>query len=472
MEYTSMLVRQVIDRITRTNILPVYEKYVNKDLEGIILAIYEEKYYGKTFKEALRILKRDSLNRTKRRWVNSTMKNYEAKKNQKELNGEYQLLVSYYEKFGSTAFQEQFQGFSTPEEVIATRIEELMRWTGDEEKYLCDYRYIHEKTPLQIEKALMVDIGIFIGMSLTDETISTPDELIIESPFSTIVHPFFGNTRGKVKLEQPIMQDEGKEYFLNTYDSGDGTNYQFLIAKEYADVNKNRVTDLDRLDYKIFLEVMSKRDERFASRKIIEVKVGDIVDNLYKTDGSKNYKIVEERINKMQYFRMTRKQEDVITSYGIFDFVRIYTQPSGTRVAEIHVNEVIYHDYIQQQTVRIYKNKVEKLHLDSSFHLLFALQKERLYCYESKTSYEVRLNYLYFATKVRFKKRRKVENLKEIEEALDELVQQKIAVQSYRRSGEVFWIQFIPVEENEVRNLLEGHYEYLPIEYSQHNKLS
>ncbi|GAA3328268.1 hypothetical protein GCM10020331_071560 [Ectobacillus funiculus] len=45
---------------------------------------------------------------------------------------------------------------------------------------------------------------------------------------------------------------------------------------------------------------MSNRDERFASRKIIEIKIGDLVKkNLYKTDGTKkNYKIVEERITK------------------------------------------------------------------------------------------------------------------------------------------------------------------------------
>ncbi|GAA3314906.1 hypothetical protein GCM10020331_008640 [Ectobacillus funiculus] len=69
---------------------------------------------------------------------------------------------------------------------------------------------------------------------------------------------------------------------------------------------------------------------------------------------------------------MTKVESNRKTSYGIFlIFVDITTNPNGTRIAEIHVNEVIYRDYIQRQTVRIYRNKVEKLSLDSSYHLLF-----------------------------------------------------------------------------------------------------
>ncbi|GAA3314909.1 hypothetical protein GCM10020331_008650 [Ectobacillus funiculus] len=44
----------------------------------------------------------------------------------------------------------------------------------------------------------------------------------------------------------------------------------------------------------------------------------------------------------------------------------------------------------------------------------------------------------------------------------------KIAVQSYRRSGQVFQITFIPIEEEEVKNLLEGDYEYMPLSPYKH----
>ncbi|MFC6604392.1 hypothetical protein ACFQDF_27175 [Ectobacillus funiculus] len=307
-----------------------------------------------------------------------------------------------------------------------------------------------------------------MGITLTDTSLQALDENIIESPFSTVENPFFANTRGKVHLTDPLLEREGKEYFLNHYNPYEDEGYQLLIEKEYVEENGNKVSDLDRLDYKIFLEVMSHRDELFATQKVITIKVGDIVKSLYKTDSKRNYKTVEDRIAKMKHYSMTKVESNRKTSYGIFDFVDITTNPNGTRIAEIHVNEVIYRDYIQRQTVRIYRNKVEKLSLDSSYHLLFVMQKERLICYETKSPYTVSRDYLYFSTKIRFRKRRKQENLKEVEEALDELVQQKIAVQSYRRSGQVFQITFIPIEEEEVKNLLEGDYEYMPLSPYKH----
>ncbi|MEK1829547.1 hypothetical protein AAAC51_11515 [Priestia megaterium] len=42
-----------------------------------------------------------------------------------------------------------------------------------------------------------------------------------------------------------------------------------LIEKEYAEENGNKISDLDRFDYKVFLEIMSQRDELFATQKLL-----------------------------------------------------------------------------------------------------------------------------------------------------------------------------------------------------------
>jgi hypothetical protein len=469
MDYSSLLIREVIDRVSKLRLLSVYNESIKGDLESTILPLYQQHFENKDVNEALRILKKDFLNRTKRRWLDAAIRDYEQKKpkKNKELIGEYKALTAYYKTNGKELFCKQFENVSSPEEVIDKRISILREWSQEDSFFLTDYPYIHQKTKTQREKAIHTDISIIIGLTILDPSFQNGNHSIIESPFSTVENPFFSNSRAKLLVEQPLLEKEGKEYFLSTYNSEDGTDYELLIEKEYAEENGNKISDLDRFDYKVFLEIMSQRDELFATQKIINVKIGDLVKALYKTDSKRNYQMIEERITKMKHYSMTKVQHNKKIAYGIFDFVDITTMPNGTRIAEIHVNEVIYRDYIQRQTVRIYKNKVEKLSLDAAYHLLFVMQKERLICYETKSSYNVTRDYLYFSTRVRFRKRRKKENLVEIETALDELVEQKLAVQSYKRVGQVFQITFIPVGESEVKDLLAGDYEYAPLSIYQ-----
>ncbi|KOO48157.1 hypothetical protein [Priestia koreensis] len=471
MEFSSLLVREVIDRISKLRLLTVYQETLKSDLESIILPLYEQHYENKDVQESLRALKKDFLRRTKRRWLDNAVRDFQRKdpKKNRELIGEYKALLPYYETNGEELFRNQFkEDVSSPEELINSRIKVLEAWCEDDSKLITDYAYITQKTKKQREKAISTDISIIIGLTLLDPSFqNNQHQNIIESPFSTVENPFFSNSRAKLIVEQPLLKKEGKEYFSSLYNSEDGTDYELLIEKEYAEETGNKVSDLDRFDYKVFLEIMSKRDELFATQKVIHIKIGDLVKSLYDTDSQRNYKSIEERITKMKHYSMTKIQEDKKLAYGIFDFVDITTMPNGTRIAEIHVNEVIYRDYIQRQTVRIYKNKVEKLSLDAAYHLLFIMQKERLICYETNSSYTVARDYLYFSTKVRFRKRRKNENLIEIEKALDELVEQKLAVQSYKRNGQVFQISFIPVGESEVQDLLSGDYEYAPLSFYQ-----
>jgi len=476
-EFSSFLIREVIDRISALRLLSVYDLTFksdkDSDLESIILPLYQKHYENKDVQETLRSLKKDFLRRTKKRWLDNAVRDYQRKdpKKNKELIGEYKALLPYYETNGEELFQTQFKNVASPEDLINSRIKVLEDWCEDDKMLITDYPYINQKTKTQREKAISTDIAILIGSILLDPAFqNNQHQNIIESPFSTVEIPFFSNSRAKLIVEQPLLKKGEKEYFTSPYNSEDGTDYELLIEKEYAEETGNKVNDLDRSDYKLFLEIMSKRDELFATQKVINVKIGDLVKGMYNTDSQRNYKNIEERITKMKHYSMTKIQEDKKIAYGIFDYVDITTMPNGTRIAEIHVNEVIYRDYIQRQTVRIYKNKVEKLSLDAAYHLLFIMQKERLICYETNSSYTVARDYLYFSTKIRFRKRRKNENLVEIEKALDELVEQKLAVESYKRSGQVFQISFIPVGESEVQDLLSGDYEYAPLSFYQNVK--
>lgn len=79
MDYSSLLIREVIDRVSKLRLLSVYNESIKGDLESTILPLYQQHFENKDVNEALRILKKDFLNRTKRRWLDAAIRDYEQK---------------------------------------------------------------------------------------------------------------------------------------------------------------------------------------------------------------------------------------------------------------------------------------------------------------------------------------------------------------------------------------------------------
>lgn len=106
MDYSSLLIREVIDRVSKLRLLSVYNESIKGDLESTILPLYQQHFENKDVNEALRILKKDFLNRTKRRWLDAAIRDYEQKKpkKNKELIGEYRALTAYYKTNGKNSF--------------------------------------------------------------------------------------------------------------------------------------------------------------------------------------------------------------------------------------------------------------------------------------------------------------------------------------------------------------------------------
>lgn len=109
----------------------------------------------------------------------------------------------------------------------------------------------------------------------------------------------------------------------------------------------------------------------------------------------------------------------------------------------------------------MYTDVINNLKLESSRILIFRLQKERINCYtENKTTFNTDLNY--FKRALYLTNKRKDRNIKVIEKALDEIVEHKVTLKSYKRRGDMFELEFYPITEREKRDLLgrEGEEDY------------
>jgi hypothetical protein len=104
----------------------------------------------------------------------------------------------------------------------------------------------------------------------------------------------------------------------------------------------------------------------------------------------------------------------------------------------------------------MYKDIMQKFELPLSRNLIFVLQKERFYCYSEKQPYKQSYEYSYFSHKLQFKGRNKKENIKLIEASLNEIIKHGVGIKSFSRQGEQFHLEYIPITEYEVEDLIHS----------------
>lgn len=449
-KYFIMQVWEEIDNsIKFPNIL---EYFVGEDRNSLIQMVYNDNYNNNEIQDVLRN-SRKRRNQTKRRWVSSSLKEYKERSNKKskDLVQEYYYLVDYLNTFGLVQFQELFKK-ETPDEIMEEKIEILKKWSEDTNSFLTNYPYLKNKTINQIEKAIIADITVIIGDTIMTKYDGIIQDMIVEKPYSYVDNPIFSNNRGKLSLSDDVIEDDNNIYHYSDYSPSNDYKLRVLVSKEYAQDKQVRL--LDNTDENIFSQVMKQRSNMFATQRKIFVNIGNIVKNLFNSDGIDNYKMVESRLYKMLNIRFNAFYKDGSIGFGIFDFVKVDYNNGWT--AEITVNEQIYQEYLNKQTIRMYKDIMQRFELPMSKSLIFALQKERFSCYSDKQSYKQVYDYSFFTHKLRFKSRSKKENYKLIESSLEEIRKNGVGIKTFYREGDKFYIEYYPVTEYEMEDLIHS----------------
>lgn len=390
---------------------------------------------------------------SKKRWVNAAIKDYEEKKAKKpkELLDEYLILKGFYERFGSSRFKENFKK-ERPEEVISERIDELKKWSEDKKSLLSNYPYIKFKSNTQIQKSITYDLINIIGDTIMAKYDGKIQGMIVEEPSSLVDFPIFSDG-GKMPLsEKEVKEKEEELEYYNDYIPGDEFKLRTFVSSVLVE-NKKQIRYLDDTDREIFDQVMKQKSSLFATQRKIFVNIGQIVKNAYNSDNSKNYNAVASRLLKMGNMRFeVKRSESNTVSFGIFDYVDI---EYNKWTAEITVNETIHQEYLNKETIRMYKDVIKKLELPLSKSLIFILQKERFLRYSTKQSYKQWYDYSFFSHKLQLK-RSKLANYKLIEASLKEIAEHEVAVKSFYRKSDTFYIEYYEVLPHEIEDLIHS----------------
>jgi hypothetical protein len=413
----------------------------------------------------------DKRMKTKKRWLH------------KELNSEgpffnevHVIARGLYEQFQDE--REKFRvvyGCDTFDELKERRLKELEEWANASEIPVCHFPYLKGKHAFQIDKAMKNDIQYIALRIIREECPYGIQSAIVALPNSMSNIPIDFTNRIRIRDDEVVTRGH-EQFYLNKYYIDDDTYLESFLNVEFlkTDIMTAVLKTLNATDIRIFLHVMSLRDENFYTTRQIVVDIGDVVHSVFSSDGQKNYMAVKESLYRMQFLNSGAIDSSLRGfTVKIFDYVDIYKSNDGKEMATIIVSINIVNEFIKDRTIKIYKDIIDKFKMDSSKVAIFPLQRERIRCSASaKDDNEPLLfhaNIKFFRSILYFSNRRRKENIKIVERTLEEIIANKITVKSYERKGDTFLLEFYPISEQERRDLLNHNHskKLLDLPYEQ-----
>lgn len=453
------IIKDSVKKEVKNKLEDIYQEYIYPyneiTFDLFIDNVIEEKIEAKVSERveiSADIIKptRDRINKTKQRWYKKAI----SKKG--ELYHEVDVVAKgLYENLPSDQ-KDNFKtlyGVSDYKELKKARLKELKKWLKDNEIPLTYFRYLNLKAQYQIEKAIVNDIEFIILNVLKENFRYGQQSAIMQMPKSMGKIPYDHTNRIKINIAN-IAEEVGGKYFFNEYYIDDDKYFQtsadVRILKEDVTISVLKV--LNYRDTLVFSSVMSRRDENFYSTREIVVDIGDIVKEVFNSGGQKNYIAVKESLYRLQYIN-SRIVDSSLSGFTLKIFDNINIQEN---VATIVVNIDIVNEFVKHNTINMYKENIDKFKLNSSKILIFKLQSERIKqdsIKQGSDSLILKTNINFFRAALYFPNTKRQENIKTIEDALDEIVENKVTLKRYERKGDIFLLEFYPVTEQERKDL-------------------
>ncbi|WCF11383.1 hypothetical protein NDS46_30970 (plasmid) [Paenibacillus thiaminolyticus] len=389
---------------------------------------------------------------TKKNWFNALKKDIvEGKTN--PVFEEKEMLEKLLSKRQNIKNIKEIFSTDNPEEFIQIRLNEIEAWVKDPTTYIFDFMYLESKKKFQLQKAIDVDI-VCISVNFIQD-----GNWIISRPNLLVDHSSTFDT-SKVTLKGNLMIDrESKKAVL--YDEYRMSNDKIILSILQPDPNDEIILDkmvtLDEKDSTIIQTVLNNRGERFYKEKKVVVDLRDIVRETYNSSSSKSYDLVKKRLQKIGRFsiegRIFNDNKEMYREFlfNFFQFVDIIKDPASGKVfAEITFSDALHEQFINNQTVSIYRHLISKLNNPVSRLLVYAFQKERIEAYVQNRSLKKMFDYNYFHDRIRFRSKRIESNLKSIEASLKEFKELNVLISDYSRVGNAFELSLHPLTSDEV----------------------
>lgn len=271
-------------------------------------------------------------------------------------------------------------------------------------------------------------------------------------PSPIVSKPFFSLRSSKITLEEidGIMQNIIKN-------DKEGTTFTMYPTTS----SDTQLTTLDKCDLSVYQEItrLACSDTKVQDGSVlVDVSFHRISKQIFGYDaGEKGIQRVRDSIEKLSNRRFVYSNGSTKIDYVLVDSK--ITDEYDKNKMRLVLGKVISDSILQKDIISISKKVESKLQSNSNARVfIHTLQEQRFILYRDspgnmKKSFDLNFfeDSIYFNTKS-YKKKISI-----IEDSLDEYVNNDVIIQNYSYENNLFYLDFLPLDENDV----EYYYEWL-----------
>ena len=435
------------------------KKFYSDNFQDFINDVLNSDFKNRTSKEDLQEIKNNitrNKNKKKKNWLKVFETDYKSLQTPNPSTSTLLYEFKTYEMMQIDELKRAF-GVNSAKELIDLRYAEVKSWEKDKNSKLVDFRYFKDKKPNQKLTAFRDDLVLEIIDISNKHFNGSLNDFLTQRATDLIDNPIFGINKMLLQMDTAIDETSNSPVLFNDYYVSEDYILRTLI-REPENVKVKECYILDERDSEIIDMIYSKIRPNFYRDKTIEIDIGEITKRIYPTSNGYAYKDAENRIMKISMYQiqgLIKEKDDIKdTKFNInfFDHVVIETDPiSKKRIAKIVFGEILHSRYIHNKTVKIASYQYKQMDSFLSKMLFFTLQKERL---EKSVTQNIgfyfgEYDYMFFRHKIRFRSRKKAENMKLIEESLNEFKDKEFLIRNFKRNIDSFLIEFYPLTKEE-----------------------
>lgn len=395
--------------------------------------------------------------KTKKRWYDAYLDSQEKYPDISHKRNPFNIIYSQKNSLRPEQWQ-MLYGDSSTDDVINRLREEIAEWKDTKQSEIFRFPLIQTKRTSPVYSAISIDAALNIyhiikkdyGGNLTQFYRYYPEELVDKPLFSPNSH--------NIMLEKyagKLIDD----FELGNFDEHDNVSYHLLTTTKPETSDVMRV--FDSTDMTIISAFLANVDTSFITTKQVTLDLADITKVLYDgTPSEWHYDQAAKRCMELtqRHYEFVDSNRKNALAFNFFDHVNIsVADESGRRKVSIVFGELLSRAIVDRKLISVTSRNYDSLENPLSKILYYTLQRERVnlgLINEKDSVLKKNYDYAFFNSSVRFHTRKKTQNIKLINEALDEFSDKGIAIYEYIYSAGGKWqITYLPLSDEEYEDL-------------------